>query len=337
MKWEYALPEEFEHHGPGVFIVNEGNFQYGNASLSFYSSEREEVENEVFLRANSMKLGDQAQSMTIADGRGWIAVCNSHLVVAIDPSTFRETGRITIPGAPRYVHIVSPQKGYISLIWDNRILVFNPSTYQLTGEILVPGMESVSGSTEQMVSIGDYLYCNCWSYQSRLLKIDTRTDEVVAEVNVGVQPNSLVADAQGNLWALTDGGYPGSPTGTGAPSIVCIDADNMRIISRLEFDGGYAPSELTIDGSGSRLYWLAGDVMTMRANPRNPRPEIFIKQIQNLYYGVAVDPLLGEVYVADAIDYQQPGIVYRYTSEAELIDSFYVGVTPGAFCFRSGE
>ena len=39
-------------------------------------------------------------------------------------------------------------------------------------------------------------------------------------------------------------------------------------------------------------------------------------------------------YVADAIDYQQQGIVYRYSSEGELIDEFYVGIIPGAFCWK---
>ena len=38
-------------------------------------------------------------------------------------------------------------------------------------------------------------------------------------------------------------------------------------------------------------------------------------------------------YVADAIDYQQKGIVYRYSPEGELLDEFRVGIIPGAFCW----
>ncbi|MDE6070728.1 MAG: YncE family protein, partial [Alistipes sp.] len=44
--------------GRGLFIANEGNFMYGNASLSYYDPERKHVENEVFARANAQKLGD---------------------------------------------------------------------------------------------------------------------------------------------------------------------------------------------------------------------------------------------------------------------------------------
>lgn len=45
----------FQISGNVLFITNEGNFQYGNASLSYYDMETEKVENNVFYRANGRK------------------------------------------------------------------------------------------------------------------------------------------------------------------------------------------------------------------------------------------------------------------------------------------
>ena len=134
MKWEYGLEEEFELSGSerGLFICNEGNFQYGNATLSYYDPETCEVQNEVFYRANAMKLGDVAQSMIIRDGVGWVIVNNSHVVFAIDINTFKELGRITNLTSPRYMHFISDEKAYITQIWDNRIFIVNPKRYEIT-------------------------------------------------------------------------------------------------------------------------------------------------------------------------------------------------------------
>lgn len=339
MSYGPAAEEDFdtglgsEAAGRGLFITCEGNFMYGNASLSFYDTRSRRAENEVFARANGMKLGDVAQSMTIHGSLGWIVVNNSGIVFAIDLDTFREAGRITGFTSPRYMHFISDQKAYVTQIWDPRICIVNPKTFEITGYIDT-GMDFASGSTEQMVQIGEYVYTNCWSYQNRILKIDTRTDTVAGELVVGIQPTSLAEDCNGRLWTITDGGYEGSPYGYEAPSLCCIDTETFTVERRFQFALGEHPSEIQTNAAADVLYWINDDIWSMPVDAEMLPARPFVEYDGTIYYGLTVSPENGDVYVADAIDHVQNGVILRYSAEGQLLDTFTVGVSPGAFCWR---
>lgn len=327
-----ALPEEAS--GDGVFIVNSGNFGYSNASLSYYNPETKSVSNNVFQSANGQKLGDVAQSMTIYNGKAWVVVNNSHVVFAFDPVTYKELGRITDFTSPRNIHFVSDSKAYVSQLWDNRIIVINPQKYEVTGYITVPDMTMENGSTEQMVQIGKYVYCNCWSYNNRIIKIDTTTDQVVGQVEVGLQPVALVADKNNKLWTLCDGGYYGSPYGYEAPSLYQVDPETLTVMRHFDMTLGTTASALLINGNRDALYWCAGDVWRMDITATELPATSLIAADGRWFNAMSIDPVREDIYVADAIDYTQSGIIYRYSKSGAKVDEFRVGIIPAGFCWK---
>lgn len=331
---DYEPPEKkaFQISGNVLFITNEGNFQYGNASLSYYDMETEKVENDVFYRANGRKLGDVAQSMTIHEGNAYVVVNNSGVVFAIDPHTLEILGGIRNLTSPRYVHFVSDTKAYITDLYDPTITIFNPETLQKTGTIDTKGHKS----TEQMVQYKKYVFTNCWSYDNKILVIDTETDEVVDEITVGVQPTSLVIDKYNNIWTITDGGYEGSPYGYEAPALYKIDAATRTANKFYTFEEGKRASEVVLNGERDTLYFICEDIWRMDVTDKRVPVRPFLKSpgVNNIFYGLTVDPHTSEVYVADAIDYQQQGAIYRFTPQAVPVDTFKVGIIPGAFCFN---
>lgn len=319
--------------GSGLFIANEGNFMFGNASLSYYDPATKRVENEVFARANGMKLGDVAQSMTIRDGIVWTVVNNSGVIYAIDPATFKEAGRITGFTSPRYIHFLSDEKAYVTQIWDPRICIVDPRRFEITGYIET-GMDFKTGSTEQMVQWDKYVFVNCWSYQNSILVIDTETDTVCDRIEVGIQPTSLCLDCNDKLWTVTDGGYDGSPYGHEAPALYRIDARTRTVEKQFRFGIDDSPSEVTLNGTRDTLYFINRSIWRLPVDADRFPAQPFIEDMGTIFFGITVNPANSEVYVADAIDYVQPGVIMRYSPEGELLDRFRVGISPGAFCWR---
>lgn len=318
----------------GLYVVNSGNYGYGNGSLSYIDLEDGKVENEVFQRANGMKLGDVAQSMTVNGTTGWIVVNNSSVIFAIDLDTNREVGRVD-KGlvSPRNIYFVSSEKAYVTQLYDNRIAIVNPRSYSVTGYIEVPGMTPSTGSTEEIVFDGQYAYCNCWSYQTSVIKIDTATDKVVASVNVGLQPESLTFDSNHTLRVLTDGGWEGNPLGYEAPALVSVNPETMSVTSKIEMKKGESVSNLIATDGGKTLMWLNGmSVYRMSASSVTAPSEAYITA-DGWLTALTVDDATGDVYVGDALDYVQSGAVYRY-KDGKLASTYRVGIIPNGFCWR---
>lgn len=321
----------------GVYVINAGNFNAGNSTLSFYHPESQTATNEIFVKANDYKLGDTAQSMTINDEIGWIAVNNSHIIYAIDLATNKERGRITGINSPRYICFLSDEKAYVSSMYSDQLTIINPKTYSIIGSVTVPKNTAIAGhtgSTEEMVVIGKYLYVTCWSYEKTIVKIDTTTDKVAGTLEVGIQPGSLVADRNGKLWTICDGGYEGSPIGYEAPVLCRINPEKMTIEARYTFTKGDYISKVRINGTGDQLYWLNGGALYRMSIDESALPTSTAIDAEGYLYALTIDPETNEIYVADAIDYEQAGIIYRYSATGKLLDSFYVGVIPTEFCWN---
>src|SRR5690606_38036432 len=188
----------------GVFIACEGNFMYGNGALSFYNTVSKEINNQVYYARNNVPLGDVVQSLSRFNDNLFIVVNNSGKIIIADARTVEHKGIITGLTSPRYIHFVSDNKAYISDLHSTVLNIVDPETLDITGTIDLDGHTS-----ERMVQIGKFLYISHWSYGKSILVVDIAADEMVAEIEVPLQPKDLVVDTNNKLWVLSDGGYEG--------------------------------------------------------------------------------------------------------------------------------
>ena len=319
----------YSSYDKGLFIVNEGNFMYGNGSLSYYDISSGKIENDIFSRSNGISLGDVAQSMTIYNGKGYIVVNNSGIVFVIDPNTFLVRSTITGLISPRYIHFVDNNKAYISDLYNSCLYILDVGTNKVTGQIHTKGHPS----TEQFAQFGDTLFVNCWSYDNTILAINTKTDEIVDSIKVWSQPRYMLIDKNDKLWIMSEGSII-ETGGNSMPKLTKIDARTLNIDKVFDLPNGHSPINMALNGNRDTLYYINKDIYKVAVNEDNMPSEPYIRNNGTIFYQLAVDAESSNLYVADAIDYVQSGVVFRFSADATPIDTFKVGIIPGAFCFK---
>lgn len=322
----------------GVFILNEGNFTYGNASLSFYNDNKKTINNEIFYNANEFPLGDVAQSMIIHNNKGYIVINNSGKITVIDINNFTHIKTISALTSPRYILPTNNNKAYVTDLYSHYISILDIEQGTITGSIYI------GKSTEQIIKINDFAYTINWNNGNNIYKIDINNDTLIDSLFVGYQPNSLVKDKHNNIWILCDGGYNGSANQDTA-ALIYVESNNFSIKKRFLFNNlNTSPNNLNINAAGDSLFYINGSwgsnainksgIYTMSIYDTELPAEPLIPEKNNLFYALSINPKNSELYVSDAIDYMQKGIVFRYTQQGIKIDSFKTDIVPGSFCFK---
>ena len=346
------------HELKGVYVLNEGNYQFSNASLSFYDIEADTVYNNLFYKANNAPIGDVAESMALVDNKLYIVVNNSNYIYKVDANTIEcdltKPFKLTDFYSPREMHFVAPNKAYVTDIIGTDLWIINPQEMTHTGSV------AMGNTTEKMLQVGNELYVSNWSYYyidaeshrsyNTVQVVDLNNDVKVADIVVGKEPNTMVADKDGHVWVLCEGRswddeYDdlGMPYGEN-PTLWEIDPMLKTAMCRYEFKGPYEDDDeikgvattLRVNPAGDQFYLIYNnevrrfDIATMSLSDSfriTPEP-------QGLLYNMAVNPKTGDLYVTDAKNYMMNGIVYRYSDDGVLLASFEAGIIPSAMLFK---
>lgn len=327
--------------GKGVFVINEGNFGYANASLTFYDPIADTVANNLFYRVNGAPVGDVGQSLAMMDGNLYIVVNNSKYIYKMNAGTLAidttQPYKITDFYSPRYMLPVALDKAYVSDIVGTDLWIINPQDMTHTGTI------SMGKSTETMVQVGRELYVTNWSryyvqgmQNNTVQVVDIDHDLKVADIEVGYEPNGMVVDKNGTLWVLCEGDVNDATV----PSTLWKINPNTKT-STLMVSFEKKALNLAIDPTGSYLYFVyggdwvnGGDLHRVSVDDPEADDSFVIPADGKMFYKIAVNPENGDIYLTDAKTYTMNGTVYRYSSDGVLLSSFDAGICPGFMLFN---
>jgi YVTN family beta-propeller protein len=317
----------------GIFIVNEGNFNWGNASVTFINAKDSSVQQDVFYANNGRHLGDVAESMQVNGDKGFLIVNNSNKIEVVSLKDFSSVKSITGFSSPRFMAIVDSTKAYVTNM-QSSISVLDLATYTVKKTIATGSWTEAIITYENFVFVSSVGNMNEPSAQrnAMILVINSVTDQVVDTIKTGKEPVCMVMDKKDKIWILCTGGFDNYEPA----SLIRIDPV-LRIVDKTySFPGSTTPSRLCINSTRDTLYFLNSGVYQMPVNSTEIPSQPLIPADGHLFYGLGIDPVNGTVYVSDAVDYVQNGVAYQYDQvSATLLRTFTAGRIPGSFCFTS--
>jgi DNA-binding beta-propeller fold protein YncE len=178
-----SVVQEFKGSGGArVYVINEGGFSHGNASVSLYDPETGEVAEDIYRSQNLNAPGDVAQSMELVNKRLYLVMNNSAKIVICDRQ-LKKISAIENLHSPRYVCVAASNKAYVSSFGDE-ISVINPLTETKTGTIRLPGW------SERMLKMYQYVYVTNIR-RPYVYLINAFNDQLTDSIETGINAGAL--------------------------------------------------------------------------------------------------------------------------------------------------
>lgn len=309
--------------GQGFFIINEGGFNAGNASMSYYytaGANAGTVVNDVFQSANNVPLGDVANSVSGINGRMYVVVNNSNRISVINPANMVVTHTISGLQSPRYIQQLTVTKAYVTEMGANRISIVNLNNNTISGTIAMPFSTEAIAMTNGKVYVGS-------QNSDKLYVIDPNTDALVDSITTAYGVNSMQVDNNGKLWALSYGLWSIPAAG----GLHKINTANDSVETALSFTTSDFPTHLCKNPAGDSLFFLNFSVYRMSVNDASLPSAPFISGTGHAFYTIGLMPNTSNFFVGDAVDYVQRGVLFRYNGAGTQTDADTVGVVPNNF------
>ncbi len=344
-----GVTEGVESEIKGFFLLNEGNMGSNKATLDYFDYSTGVYSKNIFAERNPMvayELGDVGNDLKVWGGRLYAVINCSNLVEVMDLSSAEHIGAVSIPNC-RYITFeggylyVSSYAGEVEVNNPNARLGYVAKVDSATLEVVATC--DVGYQPEEMVVVDGRLYVAnsggymAPNYDNRVSIIDLDTFSLIQHIEVAENLHHLECDSQGFIWIASRGNYSDVPSMT-----YLFDPSTQSVVG--EFD--IPNSNMTI--AGDSLYVISNSIESsttsyaiINTSTRSVVNRSFIDSSVeskiSIPYGIAVNPISGEIFITDAGNYVTPGVLYCFDKEGAYKWSTVTGDIPASIAFTRTE
>ena len=331
----------------GLYVLNEGNMGSNKASLDFLDYSTGKYHKDIYEQDNPgvvKGLGDVGNDLGIYGSKLFIVVNNSNLVEVVNARTGKHINFVSIQNCRNVTFINGKAyvSAYLGIVGDPKAP--NGAVYEIdTATLQITRKVTVGRQPEEMAIVNGKLYVansggySPPNYERTVSVVDLASFTVVKLIDVAINLEKVKADQYGDLYVTSRGDYYSIP-----PDLYVIDTKTDSV----KKDFKLPVSNLWIKGDTAYMYSVAFSYVTGKNTISYGMIDVKTGTVLNkqfitdgtdkqiaVPYGIAVNPVTGEVYVADAKDYVTPGTIYSFDTNGKKEWQVTTGDIPGHFAF----
>lgn len=332
------------------YVVNQGN-SYSNIAGSIdgitFTEGDTILSSNIFKSVNNQSLGNGPQKPIMYGTKMYVPMYAENLVWVIDATSMKIISSVqtkapeAVCGSNGYVFVTN-NDGYVTR-FDT--ISYTPSTPLAVGPNPM-GITATNGKVYASISDG-YNGGNNYANGFKVAQIDAEKFTLDKNITVGMNPTSIVSDAEGYVFVVCQGNYADI-----LPKVwkIDLDGDAKEFCegSLIAIDKNEKGTKTSFLSSKLVVFYVVTDWTTgntnitsdiYNASTGDTYAHNFITE-QN-FHGcpntIDINPSTGQLYVcadANAFAYSDPGYVFVYSYDGTLTNTYNVGIHPYGVVFK---
>jgi hypothetical protein len=301
---EKETPIEVHATPNDILVINEGNFNLGNASISLLDQQYD-LKPSIFEHANGRKVGDVLQDVVRHNNSIYIVVNNSGRIEKLNNSSLISEAYNDAFVSPRKICFYDSTRAYVSDLYNDALYEINPTTLKINKEI------PCFGWTEDLLIWKEQLFVVNVE-REKLLVFNPNTNQFVDSLSLPKMPGNMLMDKHNNIWV-----YCAGETNQAA-KLVKLSPAPLQIITTFELPvlKEFYP-RLAMNTAKDELFILNSGVFQLNVAALQLGARL-IEGKDKSFYGLGINNQNNDILLSEIVGFNSPSFIHVYDSKGNL-------------------